>query len=145
MGLLDEIGARLSSQGVASSSGEGSVEVWKLVLGHLPDSTQLGDTVVAVLESGGLAPDAATEVDRPTFQVITRGESLIDTSTAYQTARAKASCASSVLHAVAPGQLGASGNHYTGIWAQQEPFFAGLDEKDRPMFSQNFLAMRSRT
>ena len=145
MSLLDEIGVRLSSQAVASSSGTVTGdETWRLALGFMPDSTLLGDTVVAVIETPGLAPDAATEIDRPGFQVLTRGESLIDTSTAYEAARAKAEEVKTALHAITPGSLG-GGHHYTGIWAQQDPFFAGLDESDRPVFSQNFRAQRSRT
>jgi len=138
--LLDEIGAWLAAQSVASSSGE---DGFFLGLGMMMDSTVLADRMIAVIETGGLAPDAATEVDRPGFQVITRGASTQSVSTAYPEAESKAEAASLALHAIAPGSL--SGRHYVGIWATQSHFFLGYDEEGRPLFSQNFLAQRSRT
>jgi len=141
MALLAEIGAMLSTAGVASSSGESG---WYLALSLLPDSTVWPDKTVAVIQGNpGYAPDAATEVDRPVFQVLTRGESPRTTSSAYQDCETKARAAYTALHAKTPGSY--SSHHYTGIWAEQEPFFAGYDDSDRVIFSQNFRAMRSRT
>ena len=140
MAFLVELGDRLSSQDVASSSGKSG---WYLALGQMPDSTAIADRVVALLQTGGFAPDAATEVDRPSFQVLTRGLSIMANSTAYEEAEAKAQAVKRALHALTPGSLG--GRHYVGIWAEQDPFFAGYDESERPHFSQNFRVMRSRT
>lgn len=140
MSLVAEIGARLASQGVASSSGEGG---FYLALGTLPDSTVLPDRMMAVIQTGGQAPDAATEVDRPGFQIITRGQPLDDVATAYSAAETKAQAAKTALHAITPGAL--STRHYVGIWATQDPFFIGYDDEYRPLFSQNFVAQRSRT
>ena len=140
MAFLEEIKVQLSTNSVASSSGEGG---WYIALGQLPDSTAVPDRIVALLQTGGGAPDAATEVDRPGLQVLTRGLSLMNNSTAYEEAEAKAQEVKRTLHAMTPGSL--DGRHYVGIWAEQDPFFAGYDESDRPRFSQNFRVMRSRT
>ena len=140
MALVAEIGARLSTQGVASSSGE---DGYYLGLGMLMDSTVLPDRMVAVIQTPGQAPDAATEVDRPGFQILTRGPSVLTVSSGYKEARAKARDAKTALHAMTPGSL--SGRHYVGIWATQEPVFTGYDESYRPLFSENFIAQRSRT
>ena len=140
MALVAEIGARLSTQGVASSSGEGG---YYLGLGTLMDSTVLPDRMVAVIQTGGQAPDAATEVDRPGFQIITRGPSMMTESSAYPEAEAKAQAAKVALHGMTPGTL--SGRHYVGIWATQDPFFIGYDDEYRPLFSENFVAQRSST
>jgi hypothetical protein len=140
MALLDEVASRLSSQGVASSSGE---DGFYLVRGWLPDSTALPDQMMAVIQTGGQAADAAVEIDRPGLQVLTRGQSLQTTSSAYQEAEAKAQAAKSALHAITPGSL--DGRHYVGIWATQDPFFMGYDSEYRPLFSENFILQRSRT
>ena len=136
--LLDEIGGVLSTGGVASSSGP-----FYLWLGQLPDSTVIPDRAVAILETGGYAPEARAELDRPTFQVLTRGAAVTAVSTAYEEARTKAEAVKTALHALAPGTY--SGRHYGGVWAEQDPIHLGLDDSDRPLFSQNFRAMRSRT
>lgn len=140
MALLDDIGTALSTNSVASSSGESGWYLWK---GHMPDSTYVADRAIAVLQTAGFAPDAATEVDRPAFQLLTRGPSIMQVSTAYELVEAKAQAAAAVLHAITPGAI--NGRHYVGVWAEQDPFFAGLDESDRVVFSQNFRVQRSRT
>ena len=136
--LLDDIATVLIANSVASSSGEGGWYLWK---SHLPDSTYIANLAVAIIETGGYAPDASVELARPTFQLLTRGRSIMQVSTAYEEARAKAQEANDALHAYTPGQI--NEHHYVGIWAEQDAFFAGLDEGDRPMFSQNFRVQRS--
>ena len=140
MAFLDEIASRLSSQGVASSSGE---QGFFLVRGFLPDSTVLPNRLMAIIQTGGQAPDASVEIDRPGLQVLTRGQSLMTVSSAYQVAEAKAQAAKRALHALTPGSL--DGRHYVGIWATQDPFFMGYDSEYRPLFSENFVTQRSRT
>ena len=140
MALLDELNGILSTAGVASSSGESG---WYLALGLLPDSTVWPDKTVALIQTQGYAPEASVEIDKPSFQVLTRGESVMQTSTAYQVAEAKAYQVHTTLHAITPGAY--SSRQYPGIWAEQTPFFLGFDESDRPVFSQNFRTMRSRT
>lgn len=140
MALLDEIGTRLDDQGIASSSGD---DGWVLMKSLLPDSNQLQDKVVALIEVPGDAPDAATELDRPHFQVLVRGDPITTVSSAYEEARAKAEEIKIDLHAITPGSL--SGRHFPAIWALQDPFLLEYDQNDRPVISTEFRAFRSRT
>ena len=138
--LLDEIGTRLDDSGIASSSGD---DGWVLVKSMLPDSSALQNKVVALIETPGEAPDAYTELDKPHFQVLVRGDSIATVSSAYSVASAKADEIKRDLHAITPGSL--SGRHYAGIWALQDPFLLEMDKSDRPVLVVNFRAFRSRT
>ncbi len=140
MALLDEIGAVLSTQSVASSSGVGG---WLLVLSFMPDSTAIQDKVVAIIETPGFPPDAGTDLDRPGFQVRVRGDPISTTTTSYAEARQKIEDVKTTLHALASTSY--SGRHYPGVWAEQEPFLLRYDQNDRPELAINFRAMRSRT
>ena len=138
--LLDEIGTRLDDQGIASSSGD---DGWVLMKSMLPDSSALQNKIVALIETPGEAPDAYTELDKPHFQVLVRGDSIATVSSAYSVASAKADEIKRDLHAITPGSL--SGRHYAGIWALQDPFLLEMDKSDRPVLVINFRAFRSRT
>jgi hypothetical protein len=138
--LLDEIGARLSTQSVASSSG---VDGWLLVLSLLPDSTAIQDKVVALTETPGGPPYGRVELDRPSFQVRVRGESMENGSSAYTEGRAKIEQVKTELHGLTPGTY--SSWYYAGIWAEQDPFFLEIDSDNRPHWICNFRALRSRT
>lgn len=140
MAILDEIGDRLDSQGIASSSGD---DGWVLTKSMLPDSSALQDKMVALIEVLGEAPDAYTELDRPHFQVLVRGDPITTVSSSYETARAKAEEIKVDLHAITPGSL--SGRHYAGIWALQDPFLLEYDKSDRPVLQCDYRAFRSRT
>ena len=140
MTLLDEIGQRLDDQGIASSSGD---DGWVLVKSMLPDSSALQDKLVAIIEIPGDEPSAATELDRPHFQIKVRGDPFTTVSSAYEEARAKAEEIKVDLHAITPGSL--SGRHYAGIWALQDPFLLKYDMSDRPILAIGFRAFRSRT
>lgn len=139
MALLDELGTRLSDQGLASSSG---ADGWVLYKSQLPDSTTVQDRAVSLFQTPGEAPEARVEIDRPHVQVVVRGASQHDSSTGYEEAEAKAQAIKRDLHEFS-GAL--SGRHYPGIWALQDPAFAGYDQSRRPRFSVNFRAWRSRT
>ena len=138
--LLDEIGNRLDDSGIASSSGD---DGWVLMKSMLPDSSALQNKIVALIETPGEAPDAYTELDKPHFQVLVRGDSIATVSSAYSVASAKADEIKRDLHAITPGSL--SGRHYAGIWALQDPFLLEMDKSDRPVLVINFRAFRSRT
>ena len=138
--LLDEIGTRLDDSGIASSSGD---DGWVLMKSMLPDSSALQNKIVALIETPGEAPDAYTELDKPHFQVLVRGDSIATVSSAYSVARAKIEAIKIDLHAITPGSL--SGRHYAGIWALQDPFLLEMDKSDRPVLVINFRAFRSRT
>ena len=140
MALLDEIGTRLDDSGIASSSGD---DGWVLMKSMLPDSCALQDKIVALIETGGEAPDAYTELDRPHFQVLVRGDPITTVSSSYEVASAKADEIKRDLHAITPGSL--SGRHFVGIWALQDPFLLEYDSSDRPVLAINFRALRSRT
>lgn len=137
-GLLDEIGARLAIQGIASSSGE-----WQLFKSQLPDSTAIQNRVVALIETAGEAGDDFTEIDRPHFQVIVRGDPVSQSSSSYTETRQKIADVKLDLHTLGPTLL--SGRHYVGIWALQDPFLLQYDNSDRPNLVCNFRALRSRT
>lgn len=140
MAILDEIATRLDDQGIASSSGD---DGWVLMKSMLPDSSALQDKMVALIEVLGEAPDAYTELDRPHFQVLVRGDPITTVSSAYEEARAKAEEIKIDLHAITPGSL--SGRHFGGIWALQDPFLLEYDKSDRPVLQCDFRAFRSRT
>lgn len=138
--LVDEIGTRLSTQGIASSSGESG---WYLFLGMMPDSTAIADKAVSITETPGGPPYARIELDEPHFQLRVRGASLFDASSAYVEARAKMEDAKLALHGLTPGTY--SGWYYAGLWAMQEPFLLEYDANNRPNLACNFRALRSRT
>jgi len=138
--FLDDVGAQLASAAVASSSGGGG---YVLVRSWLPDSTALQDKVVALIETGGMAPGPRAELDRPGFQLLVRGASIIRASSGYVDARAKAEAAKLALHALV--FTSTSGRYYPGVLAQQDPFLLQLDDQKRPIIATNYLAWRSRT
>lgn len=138
--ILDEIGTRLDDQGIASSSGD---DGWVLMKSMLPDSSTLQDKIVALIEVLGEAPDGYTELDRPHFQVLVRGDPITQVSSSYEEARAKAEEIKIDLHTLAPITL--SGRYFPAIWALQDPFLLEYDQNDRPVLSVDFRAFRSRT
>lgn len=138
--LLDEIATRLDDSGIASSSGD---DGWVLMKSMLPDSSALQNKMVALIEVSGEAPDGYTELDRPRFQVLVRGDPITQVSSAYEEARAKAEEIKIDLHTLAPVTL--SGRYFPAIWAMQDPFLREYDKSDRPILSIDFRVFRSRT
>ena len=138
--ILDEIGQRLDDQGIASSSGD---DGWVLMKSMLPDSSALQDKMVALIEVLGEAPDGYTELDRPHFQVLVRGDPITTVSSSYETARAKAEEIKIDLHTLGPVTL--SGRYFPAIWALQDPFLLEYDKSDRPVLVTDYRAFRSRT
>ena len=138
--LLDEIATRLDDQGIASSSGD---DGWVSVKSMLPDSGQLQDKLVAIIEVPGEPPDGYTELDKPHFQVLVRGDPINQVSSSYEEARAKAEEIKIDLHTLGPVTL--SGRYFPAIWALQDPFLREYDKNDRPILSIDFRAFRSRT
>ena len=138
--LLDEIGARLSTQSIASSSG---VDGWLLVQSFMPDSTAMQDKVVALIETPGGPPSPRVEIDFPSFQVRVRGDPITTTSTSYQETRQKIEDIKLELHGI--DNLTLSSRYYVMIVAEQEPFLLEYDAQDRPHLACNFTAWRSRT
>lgn len=136
MPLLEEIGAILSTQSIASSSGAGG---WLLSLSLMPDSTAIQDRVVSILQTpGGPSGADRIEVDDSAFQIRIRG-----TAWDWTVAEAKATECYQALHGLAPGTY--SGRHYAGVWAMQPPFLLEYDDSNRPHLVNNYRALRSRT
>lgn len=138
--LLQEIGTELDYQGIASTSG---ADGWLLVKSMLPDSSALQDKIVALVETPGEPPDAYTELDKPHFQVIVRGDPITTVSSAYEVAAAKAKEIKRDLHRIGPATL--RGRYFPAMWAMQDPFLLEYDQNDRPTFVMNVRAYRSRT
>lgn len=109
----------------------------------MPDSAQLQDKVVAIVETPGGPPLATVEVDEPGLQLMVRGASITSESTAYEDAQAKANEIYRDLHGL--GAVTLSGRYFPGIWAEQTPFLLQYDESDRPHIACNFRVLRSRT
>lgn len=139
MAFLDELSALLTSSTVA-----GSTMGWPVYLGHMPDSTAIGDKAVAVIDQTGLGYVPRVGLERPAFQVIVRGEPVNQTSTAYEDAQARAQVIAKALRDYS-GQPSTSGARLAGVWNDSGPFFAGFDESLRPQFSANYRAQREST
>lgn len=132
MGLLDEIGAQLTVAGVASSGA--SSTGWALrYRGLTPQPVRQ----VAVIPSGGFAQEGIAPIDRPTFQVLVRGSSDMG-----RDLEDKVDDVDSALNLV-EGVVG--GRVYVDIQRQGDKAFLGLDEHQCPLYSLNYLALRSRT
>lgn len=136
MGLLEEIGRRLSTQAVASTSATSTG--WLLAYRGFVPSTH-GQQVV-VIPTGGMpqwAHESADILSKPTFQVLVRGNSSGSTGL-----EAKVDATVSALNLFSGSLLG---RPWKDIQLQGEPLSLGRDENGRPMYSLNFLAFRSRT
>lgn len=141
--FLEEIEAII----VAGSTLVGDGTSFPVFLGHMPDSTRanMPDRSVALLHNSGGPDYGRVEIERPALQVLTRGASIYDASTAYEEASSLAHDIKNVLHEFT-GDSGLSGGKaYVGIWNMSGPFFLGFDDSMRPVFSNNFRILRSRT
>lgn len=138
--FLDEIATLLTSSTVAgSTTGTG----WLLFKGHMPDSSQIGDKAVAVIETPGAGTMGRVEAKWHGLQILVRGEPRNTGTDVYTTAQAKLMQARGVLHEYA-GSSGTSSNHYLGIWCQNAGFIQ-WDETWRPEFVANFRCLRATT
>lgn len=140
MAFLDEIDAILA----ANTTEVGSGSSYPVFLGHLPDSTQLGDRAVALINTPGGPSDGRVAIERPGLQVVVRGPSINSVSTGYEEAEATAVSVRDALHEYT-GSADSLSRHYVGILTASGPFFGGFDEDWRPHFPMNFDVMRSRT
>ena len=136
MALLDDLATYLVAQGVGVA---GSTADWIVAKGWLPPKP---DKVIGLFETGGRPNEghADATIDRPTFQVRTRGSAL-----AYSTARAKLASARTSLENIGNETMGAGTRYYAHVQADAEALSLGLDEATRPHLAMNFTALRSRT
>ena len=144
--LLDEIAGKITAAGLASSSGANG---WMLLKSYLPDSTALQHKCVALMETGGRAPDLPTELDYPSFQVLVRGDVTATSTGAYAAARAEAEAIKLALHGLGGQYLPTSSatdkRWYVEVQAQQEPMPLPFDAQQRPRIVCNYATIRSRT
>lgn len=133
MALLEEIGNRLSSQGVGGLT---STATWQIVFRGFIPSTKAQQ--IAIVPTGGFQQfTQRAPIERPTFQLLIRGASTGSTGL-----EAKVDAAITALNFF-DGTL--TGRVYVDIQKQGEALFLGRDEEERPLYSVNFLAHRSRT
>ena len=129
MSFLDEIAARLVSQGVGV--------LGTSILLSSRTAVPSGDgPYISLTETGGSEPtriqnQAAAATQRPSAQVLVR-------ATDYAVARAKSAAAYNALDGIFNTTL--SGTFYLRVVARQEPTDIGLDAAGRPMISFNIEA-----
>ena len=104
-----------------------------LFIGNEPDAP---DNCMTIFDTGGENSEVNYVYDRPTVMVRVRGA--VDE---YVIAYNKAAEIKSLLH----GKTGLSINstRYIGVWLMGDVFYNGRDEKNRPIFSVNFLIHRT--
>lgn len=136
--LLDEIGARLTAQSVASTSA-GSTG-WRLVYRDLQPTPA---RQVCVVLTGGLPQDGEAPIDRPTFQVMVRGSSADGSALATEARVQRVVNALNLFDGTLTGS--SVPRVYVDIQKQGDTFYLGRDAHQRPLYSVNFLAVRSRT
>lgn len=141
MGFVDEIATLIASNTTEVGSGTD----WPVWLGHLPDSTTVGDRAVAILSGVGLPEMGRPDVESPGLQILVRGQPFNESATSYPDAETIAYTVKNALHAIASGPSSSYGHHYVGIWNEGGPGFIGFDESKRPMFSTNMRVLRSAT
>lgn len=139
MALVEEILAKLSSGGVGSTTATGTN--WRLVKRDLQPGTIGTSTVprqIAVVATGGRPWEPSESLDRPNFQLLFR-----DSATSSTGLEAKIADAIRVL-TTSPG-FTVLGRVYVDVQTQGNMLWLGRDENGRPLYSQNFLAWRSRS
>lgn len=139
MAFLDEIQALL-----VASTAAGGATGWPLYLGHLPDSSAIGDRAVAAIDQTGFRFIDRVNLEQPGLQIIVRGAPINQTSTGYQDAQDRAALVAAALRGYV-GQPSTAGARLAGVWNESGPFFTGFDDNWRPTFSANFRAIRETT
>ncbi|MUG45525.1 minor capsid protein [Paenibacillus woosongensis] len=90
-----------------------------------------------VFGTGGYAPHEYVPTERPTFQVIVKGKSYKDLPTNMAATEALAKRLEQLFHRKVNYKVGQT--HVFSSKAMQPPIYLGLDDKDRPMYSVNFM------
>jgi hypothetical protein len=129
---------------IANTSEVGSTTDWPVFRSHLPDDTSIDDRAVALLHTVGGPDEENVEVESPGLQVLVRGQQLNQVATSYTDAENIAFAVKNALRGFS-GASSSGGRHVIGLWNESGPFFLGFDERKRPLFSNNFRVMRSRT
>ncbi|WP_410770975.1 minor capsid protein [Fontibacillus sp. BL9] len=90
-----------------------------------------------VFGSGGFAPHDYVPTERPTFQVIVKGKSYKTLPANIAAAEKLAKSLVKLLHRKPNYKIGQT--HVFSSKAMQQPIPLGLDDKDRPTYSTNFM------
>lgn len=138
MSLMTEIMNRLSTQGVGGLT---STATWRIVgrdflPGSIGGSTKAQQ--ICVTPTGGFDQEQAEAMTYPTFQVRIRGASSGSTGL-----EAKVQAVVDALNLC--GAVTLSGRKYLDINQQGDMLYLGRDDAQRPVYSVNFSAFRSRT
>lgn len=131
MGLASDISGLLSTQGFTSAS---------IFIGELPERPA---TALSILQTAGLGSQhtfgsaAGTGVhEQCRFQLLAR-------STDYETGESVINTAHLLLDGMRP--RGMNGKLYQWITAVSTPYYIGLDDEQRQLFSCNYDVLRSLT
>ena len=103
-----------------------------LFVGDMPESP---DNCICVMDTGGFAPSIGPYY-HPSVQILVRG-----TVGSYSETIAQAQALCITLHAYY-GTPSGSSFYYAGVWSLGDPFYIGVDENNRPLFSINFRIQR---
>lgn len=90
-----------------------------------------------VFGSGGFAPHDYVPTERPTFQVFVKGKSYKTLPANMEATEKFAKSLVKLLHKKPNYMIGQT--HVFSSKAMQPPIPLGLDDKDRPMYSINFM------
>lgn len=100
-----------------------------LFIGYAPDSESTPDSIIAVLDTGGTAPDPYLPTYVPTFQVFIRSDNYDNGKATLDSVRG--------LHQLV-GELVSGQTYFYYILAISEGGHLGRDEAGRDLFSINF-------
>lgn len=137
MSFLDEIAARLVSEGVGTLDATAASAIFKGSKAVIPSG--LGP-FISIAETGGTRPmksQRSPKYQRPSAQIVVR-------STSRAVARAKAKAAYDALGSASGGLYNVTlgGTFYVSIEVVQEPFDLGLDSDGRPRIAFNINAVK---
>jgi hypothetical protein len=120
---IDDIATYLAAQ----SLGTVGTSIFK---SYLPD-LETDDTIITVLDTGGVTPDPYLPTKYPTFQIFVRAAS-------YSAGRAKLDLVRAALHQQQNVELVTGQTYFYYILAQSEGGHIGRNEKGQDEFSMNF-------
>ncbi len=123
--LIDEVINYLVARGIATQQG---VDIFR---GYIPDGAT--GTVMAVIDTGGTAPDVDLPVENPTFQVYIKADT-------YDAGLNLKNAVKSALHQYRGRVLGTGTVFFHFIYAISNGGHVGRDERGQDVFSINFQA-----
>lgn len=91
-----------------------------------------------VMGTGSFSPHSYVPTERPTFQIIVKGKSYKSNSSNMAAAEAYAKEVIQHLHR-RPNYLAGDAHVFSSLAMQSNPIYLGMDNKDHPMYSTNFM------